>query len=345
MNFDFSNPEFLWLLAALPLLAILKGRTGKSGSILFSSIAIANNVAKFKRSKAGAILMFLRMLALALLIVALARPRLGKGYTEREESGIDIVLAVDVSGSMAALDLSENRAELQTRLDAVKNVIEQFIKKRPSDRIGMTIFASNTFVVSPLTLNHDWLLQNISRVEIGMIDGSSTAIGSAIATSVNRLRDLKDAKSRVIILLTDGDNNAGKISPIAAAEAAASFDTKIYIIAAGKSGRIPYAASDENGRIIRNKFGKPQIAGHGISQIDEASLKKIAEITGGKFYRATDYKNLQSIYNQIDSLEKTKVKIHNFTEYNELFAYPLILALALLMLERLLANTRFRTLP
>ena len=345
MNFDFSNPELLWLLATLPLLAFLKGKAGKDASVVFSSAAIAKEVSRRKKSRAGALLMFLRLLAIALLIVALARPRLGKGYTERDESGIDIVLAVDVSGSMAALDLSKNRAQMMTRLDAVKKVIEDFIKKRPNDRIGMAVFGANTFVVSPITLNHDWLLQNIERVDIGIIDGSSTAIGSAIATSVNRLRGLKDAKSRVIILLTDGENNAGKISPIAAAEAAASFDTKIYTIAAGSSGRIPYAAADRNGRIIRNRFGNPEIAGYSISNLDESELKKIAEITGGQFYRATDYKNLQSIYDKIDSLEKTEVKIRNFTEYRELFAYPLTLALALLMLERLLANTRLRRLP
>ena len=345
MNFDFSNPELLWLLAALPILAFLKGKAGRDGSIVFSSVAIAKEVSRRRKSRAGAFLTFLRLLTIALLIVGLARPRLGRGYTEREESGIDIVLAVDVSGSMAALDLSKNRAQLLTRLDAVKKVIEEFIKKRPNDRIGMAVFGTNTFVVSPITLNHDWLLQNIDRVDIGIIDGSQTAIGSAIATSVNRLRGLKDAKSRVIILLTDGENNAGKISPIAAAEAAASFDTKIYTIAAGSSGRIPYAAADRNGKIVRNRFGNPEIGGYGISQIDETELKKIAEITGGQFYRATDYKNLQSIYDKIDSLEKTEVKVRNFTEYKELFQYPLILALALILFERLLANTRLRRLP
>ena len=149
----------------------------------------------------------------------------------------------------------------------------------------------------------------------------------------------------MIILLTDGDNNAGKISPIAAAEAAASFDTKIYIIAAGKSGRIPYAAADENGRIIRNKFGNPQIAGHGISQIDEASLKKIAEITGGKFYRATNLRELENIYSDIDRLEKTAVKLRNFTSYRELFQWFAGAGLALLALKLVLVNTKFETLP
>lgn len=345
MNFDFTNPELLWLLLIPLALVFLRGRVGKTGTLVFSSVAIAKVVAKRNRSRAAGVLFLLRLLIISLLIVGLARPRLGRGFSEREESGIDIVLAVDVSGSMSALDLSKNKRELLTRLDAVKKVIEDFIKNRPNDRIGMIIFGSNPFLVSPLTLNHDWLLKNIERVEIGAIDGNSTAIGSAIAMSVNRMRDLKDAKSRVIILLTDGDNNAGKISPIAAAEAAAGFDTKIYTIAAGRPGVVPFASMDRAGRVMRDRSGTPIFGGSAQSQIDESALKKIAEITGGQFYRANDYADLQSIYRRIDSLEKTNVKIKNFTEYEELFAYPLWLALALLLLERFLAHTRYRTLP
>lgn len=345
MNFDFTNPEFLWLLLIPLALVFLRARVGKTGTLIFSSVAIAKVVSKKNKSKAAGILFALRLLVISLLIIGLARPRLGRGFSQREESGIDIVLAVDVSGSMSALDLSKSRNEILTRLDAVKRVIETFIKNRPNDRIGMIIFGSNPFLVSPLTLNHDWLLQNIERVEIGSIDGNSTAIGSAIAMSVNRLRDLKDAKSRVIILLTDGDNNAGKISPVAAAEAAAGFDTKIYTIAAGRPGVVPFASMDRAGKVIRNRAGTPIIGGNAQSQIDESALKKIAEITGGQFYRATDYSDLKSIYKRIDALEKTKVKIKNFTEYEELFAYPVWLALALLLLERFLAHTRFRSLP
>lgn len=345
MNFDFSNPEFLWFLLVPLALIFLRGRIGKTGTLIFSSVAIAKVAARKNKSGISGILFALRLLVISLLIIGLARPRLGRGFSEREESGIDIVLAVDVSGSMSALDLSKSRSELLTRLDAVKSVIETFIKNRPNDRIGMIIFGSNPFLVSPLTLNHDWLLQNIERVEIGSIDGNSTAIGSAIAMSVNRLRDLKDAKSRVIILLTDGDNNAGKISPIAAAEAAAGFDTKIYTIAAGRPGIVPFASMDRSGRIIRTRNGTPVIGGNAQSQIDESALKKIAELTGGQFYRATDYSDLKSIYNRIDALEKTNVKIKNFTEYKELFEYPVWLAFALLMLERILSHTRFRRLP
>ncbi len=344
-NFDFNNPELLWLLLLLPLMAFLKGRTGKNGTLVFSSVAIAAAVSRKNRSRAGGVLLFLRLLTVALIILGLARPRLGRGYSEREQSGIDIVLAVDVSGSMSALDLSKSREELLTRLDAVKSVLDDFIKNRPNDRIGMIAFGANPFIVSPLTLNHDWLTQNIDRLEIGLIDGGRTAIGSAVAASVNRLRDLKDSKSRIIILLTDGENNSGKISPIAAAEAAAGFDTKIYTIAAGREGMVPYAPTDRTGRVMRDRSGRPIVGGTAPSQIDESTLKKISEITGGRFYRASDYRGLRSIYEQIDSLEKTPVKVRNFTEYEELFWYPVSAALALLFLERLLAHTRYRILP
>lgn len=346
MSWAFNNPEFLWLLLGLPLLIVLRGKSGRNASVQYSSIAIANSVRSKNRSIGKGIIFFLRLLAIALLIVGLARPRLGKSYSESEESGIDIVLAVDVSYSMAALDLSKDKQNLRTRLDAVKEVIESFIKQRPSDRIGMVVFAANPFVVSPLTLNHQWLLDNISeRVELGVIDGTQTAIGTAIATSVNRLKNLKNSKSRIIILLTDGDNNAGEISPILAAEAAASFDTKIYTIAAGREGLVSTAAIRQNGTVVRDSKGNPVPSSTSRSSVDEKSLKKISEITGGQFYKANNYGELQNIYKSIDKLEKSTVKIRNLTEYEEVFAYSVFAALALLLLERLLANTRFKTLP
>ncbi len=341
---EFANPSFLWGLALIPLLAILRGASGKSGSLIFSSVAIAKDAAKNK-SRAGNILFFIRLLAIALLIVALARPRIGTGYSEREASGIDIVLAVDVSGSMSALDFTVDRADLMTRLDAVKRVMKDFILNRPNDRIGMVAFGVNSFLVSPITLDHDWLLKNLERLDIGVIDGSRTAIGQAIGMSANRLRALKNAKSRVIILLTDGENNAGKISPLAAAEAAASFDAKIYTIAAGRQGVVPMARVDENQKIMRDSRGKPLYAGDVVSRMDDATLKKIAEITGGKFYSADNLRELKAIYSEIDSLEKTEVKLRNFTSYEELFQWFAMGGLALLAVELLLRNTRLRRLP
>lgn len=342
---EFANPNLLWCLALLPLLAVLRGAGGKTGSLIFSSVSIAKKAATKSRSSAGKILFFLRLLSLALLIIALARPRIGSGYSEREESGIDIALAIDVSGSMAALDFTTDRRNPITRLDAVKSVVAQFIEKRPNDRIGMIAFAANPFLVSPITLNHEWLLKNLERLDFGIIDGTQTAIGSAIGMSVNRLKDLKKSKSRVIILLTDGENNAGKISPIAAAEAAASFDAKIYTIAAGRPGVVPVAMTDRNQKLVRDNKGNPVYAGRVQNEMDTSDLKKIAEITGGKFFLADNMKALEEIYAEIDSLEKTEVKLRNFTSYTEEFHWFALAALAVLALELLLKNTLLRRLP
>lgn len=349
-SFAFRDPWLLWFLLAIPLLLFLKGRTGKTASLLFSSTAIARDISKQSKSRAGGFLFLLRLLALAALIVALARPQLGKGHSEVESSGIDIVLAVDVSGSMAALDFTSgrdftNRAELATRLDIVKRVIDMFIEKRPNDRIGLVAFAKEPFLVSPLTLNHDWLKRNLDRLELGIIDGSGTAIGPAIGMSSNRLRDLP-AKSRVVILLTDGEDTVNQIPPIAAAEAAESFDVKIYTIAAGKSGEVPVPHTNRYGTPLRDDDGNIVPSNRKQrSFVDEETLKKIAEITDGKFYRATNTDELAAIYEDIDQLEKTEVKLKHFSEYEELFLWPALLGLTLLSLEQLLGNTRFKRLP
>ncbi len=345
MNVEFANPALLWLLLSLPVLAFLKSMRGRGGTVLFSSVAVAKAAGARRRMGAGGLFFFLRLLILALIIVALARPRVGSGYSQREESGIDIVLAVDVSGSMSALDFSTGDYDILTRLDAVKNVVKKFIKKRPNDRIGMVAFAGNPFLVSPITLDHDWLLKNLERLEIGIIDESSTAIGSAIAMSTNRFRLLKNSKSKVLILLTDGENNSGKITPVAAAEAAKSFDIKIYTIAAGKAGVVPMARMNRDHSVYKDGSGRPVYGGNAVSQIDEGTLRKISSMTDGKFYRATDLSELKKIYEDIDALEKTSVKVRNFTSYEELFAWFAAAALALLALEFLLKNTKFKPLP
>lgn len=342
---EFANPNLLWCLALLPLIAILRGASGKTGSLMFSSVAIAKQAVSKNRTSAGKILFFLRLLALALLIIAFARPRIGSGYSEREESGIDIVLAIDVSGSMAALDFTTDRRNPITRLDAVKKVVAQFIEKRPNDRIGMVAFAANPFLVSPITLNHEWLLKNLERIDFGIIDGNKTAIGSAIGMSVNRLKDLKKSKSRVIVLLTDGENNAGKISPIAAAEASASFDAKIYTIAAGRPGIVPVALTNRDQTLVRDKQGRPVHGGRVQNEMDTSALKKIAEITGGKFFTADNMAALEEIYSEIDKLEKTEVKLKSFTSYTEEFHWFAIAALGVLLFELLLRNTLLRRLP
>lgn len=341
MILEFQDPEFLWLLLTIPLIAILRGRSGQGAAILFSSTAIAKKVASKKRSKAGGLLVALRLFALTFLIIALARPQLGKDESFTKASGIDIVLTVDLSSSMLALDFA-NKNNLVTRLDVAKTVIEDFIKERPHDRIGLIAFGGNPYLVSPQTLNHNWLNTNLERLEVGLVE-DGTAIGDAIAMSVNRLKDL-ESKSRVIILLTDGANNSGRISPIAAAEAAAAFNTKVYTIAAGKGGVVPAFFTDQSGQVIRDRYGQPQI-GQANFPVDHETLIEIAEITGAESYKAANIKELTDIYEEINKLEKTEVELKQFALYQEAFMYPLLLGLCFLGFERFLSNTRFRRLP
>ena len=227
--YQFQDPAYFWLLALLPLLAIRAGRCGPVAAMRFSSISLVKAISRTRRSRAGVLLFSLRLLALATFITALARPQIGKMNDSSEAEGIDIVLTLDLSGSMAALDLS-TRDNIVTRLDAAKKVVGEFIEKRPYDRIGLVAFAADAYVVSPLTLNHDWLRKNIDRLELGDINGDGTAIGTALGASVNRLRD-HESRSRIVVLLTDGENNSGTISPIGAAEAAKSYGVKVYTIA------------------------------------------------------------------------------------------------------------------
>lgn len=342
-DFLFQDPEWFWLALLLPLWIVLRGRRGKNAALSFSSVAIAKDVTRGSRSRIGGFFFLMRLLALLLILSALARPQLGKGHSEIESSGIDIVLAIDVSGSMNALDFA-SREEIATRLEIVKRTVEEFIEKRPNDRIGLIAFAKESFLVSPLTLDHGWLLQNLERIQTGLIDGTQTAIGPAIGMSVNRLRDLP-AKSRIVVLLTDGEDNVQEVPPIAAAEAAETFGVKIYTIAAGQSGRVPMPKADRSGKVIRRSNGEMIFGGYAESRVDEKTLGEIAEITGGKFYRATNPEELRAIYGEIDELEKTEVKLRHYSEFQELFHWPLFAAALLLGLELLLVNTRFRPLP
>lgn len=343
-EFLFADPYFLWLLLLVPLLALFYGKVGRAAAIQYSSTAVTGKQSRKHRRAAGAFLFFLRLLAIACLVFALARPQIGEGRQSVEASGIDIVLAVDVSLSMLGLDFEiDNRRD--TRLEAVKVVIADFIERRPHDRLALVAFAGEPYLVSPLTLNHDWLMQNLERLEVGLVRETGTAIGSAIGMSVNRLRDLEDAESRVVILLTDGTNTAGQISPIAAAEAAAAFDTRIYTIAAGREDRVLVPRTGRNYEIFRDPSGEPIAQGYAEFPVDEESLREVAEITGGKFFRARDTQGLRAIYREIDQLEKTVVELQEFARFRELFFWPLSLGLLLLALEQLLAHTRLRRLP
>jgi Ca-activated chloride channel family protein len=329
----FLYPTFLWLLALLPLIAILRGRRGEVAAVKYSSADIARQVARETRSRPGRWKLPLTLLVLALLIVGLARPQFGRSTTTVEASGVDMILAMDCSGSMEALDFKID-GQPMSRLDIVKSVVSKFIDARPNDRIGLIGFAGAPYLVSPLTLDHDWLQQNLERVKIGSVE-DGTAIGSALATSVNRLRD-QPSKSKIVVLLTDGQNNAGKIIPETAAQAAKAMGVKVYTIAAGVRGEAPIPVTDA--------FGNKRLAMAQVD-VDEDTLKKIAAETGGKFFRATDTESLKNIYAEIDRLEKTTHQLKKFEHHTELFAWALVPALAVLGTGLGLAQTRFRRLP
>ena len=330
----FLQPDWLWLLTLLPIVMWLRGRRGPVAAIEFSDVSLARDVARVSRARAGRWLWMLSLLAGALMIVALARPQRGHSRTEVTANGIDIVLGVDVSGSMQALDFRIDDRRVN-RIQVVKSVVSKFIEQRPSDRIGLIAFAAAPYLVSPITLDHDWLQQNLERITTAVGGDDGTAIGSAIAASVNRLR-MTTAKSKVVILLTDGMNNTGKISPIAAAEAAKAMGVKIYTIGVGVRGMAPIPIKDEAGntRLIMDKV-----------DVDEKTLQAVADETGGTFYRATDTDSLLKIYEQINRLEKTAQTVKKFEHYDELYSWALIPAAAILGLSWLLQHTRFRRLP
>lgn len=328
----FAQPWLLLLLLLVPLVAIFQGGKGAAPAVVFSSLKPLLDLGKARRSRVGGWLTSLLLLGLALLIVALARPRQGKTISSVTASGIDIMIAIDTSSSMLAEDFTIG-GQRANRLEVVKKVTQKFIDGRPNDRIGIVCFAGAPFLVSPLTLDHGWLDQNLQRVQIGLVE-DGTAIGSAIASSVNRL-NTKTSKSRIVVLLTDGINNAGKVPPFTAAEAAKAFGVKVYAIGAGTKGFAPAPVQTVFGIEYRNVK----------VDIDEETLTKIADTTGGKYYRATDTKTLNQIFEQIDALEKSTVELSQYTQFRELFPWPLGAGLGVLALHALLGQTLGRKLP
>jgi Ca-activated chloride channel family protein len=321
----FAHPYLLLLLLLLPLAAWLKGRRGQPPAFLYSSVKLVEGLTKARRSRAGAFLAAMRWLVLAVFIVALAQPRLANSHTEVKASGIDIVVALDLSGSMNTGDYLVNGRQV-SRYSIAKSVVKKFIGERPNDRIGLVVFAVQAFIASPMTLDHDFLIENLDRLEIGAIPWERTAIGDALSTAVNRLRELK-SKSKIIILTTDGGNNSGNIEPLTAARAAAALGVKFYAIGLG------------NRDIVRQM---------GLSDDylpDEELLQQIAQLTGGRFYRANNTEQLQQIYGEIDKLEKTEAVVSKYTEFKELFPWLVMTGLALLLLELAMGQTFLRRLP
>jgi Ca-activated chloride channel family protein len=332
----FAHPYFLLLLLLLPLLAWLKGKRGQPPAFLYSSVKLVEGLTKARHSHAGAFLAALRWLTLAIFIVALAQPRLTKNTTMVKASGVDIVVAFDMSGSMMSEDFVVDGKRVD-RFDMARSILKRFIDKRSSDRLGLVVFAAQAFIATPLTLDHDFLQENLDRLEIGSINPNATAIGDALATALNQLRDLK-AKSKTVILMTDGENNSGKVDPLTAAQAAQALGVKVYTIGVSKNGTAPMPV------------GKNPYTGETVYQdmpvdVDETTLQKIAQMTGGNYYRADDAKHFQQIYAEIDKQEKTEAVVNKFTEYKELFPWFIASGLALLLVEITLTQTVLRKLP
>jgi len=331
----FAHPYLLLLLLLLPLAAWLKGRRGQPPAFVYSSVQLLRAVTNVTRARYGGLLAALRWLVLALFIIALAQPRFTKfDTTKATASGVDIIVAFDLSGSMMSEDF-EVRGQRVNRFNMARTVLRRFIDRRPSDRIGLVAFATEAFIASPLTLDHDFLLKNLERLDLGVINGNQTAIGSALSTAVNRLRELK-SKSKIVILMTDGQNNAGKVAPLTAAEAAQALNVKVYTIGVGTRGQAPMPVTDMFGR--RGYQMVPV-------DIDEDTLTKISNATGGKYYRADNAERFQQIYAEIDKLEKTEADVKKFAQHTELFAWIASAGLALLMVEIALGQTVFRRLP
>ncbi|MCG2429724.1 vWA domain-containing protein [Aequorivita xiaoshiensis] len=328
-NFEFVNPQFFWLFLLLPVLVLwyLWKRKQQTASLKISSVQ-GFKTGKNWLAKLKPVLFVLRLLALSAIIVALARPRTVDETTKTKTTrGIDIVMAIDVSASMLARDLKPNR------LEALKTVAARFINGRPNDRIGLVEYAGESFTRTPITSDKTIVLSSLKNVTYNTTIEGGTAIGSGLATAVNRLKDSR-AKSKVIILLTDGVNNSGFIDPKIASELAVEFGIKVYTIGLGSNGMAmsPIAIRPDGGF----QYGNVKV------EIDEALMKDIAKKTGGQYFRATNNTKLEQIYEEINKLEKTDIEEFKFTNYDEMFRPFVIFALILLGLEFLLRTTIFK---
>jgi Ca-activated chloride channel homolog len=334
--FRFAAPYALLLLGLLPLMAYLRGRR-PAAALSHSGLAAVAGLKPTLALRLRRAIPWLKWLALALMVVALARPQWGVRQNTILSEGINIVLAIDLSESMAALDFKKE-GKIVNRLEAVKSVVADFIETRSAeqsgDRIGMVVFGTNAYTQLPLTRDYSTLIRILDRLEIGAA-GKSTAIGDALGISVKRLADIESV-SNLIILLTDGRSNSGSLSPEAAAQAAKSRGIKVYTIGVGSKGKVPFLVKSP-------LFGERYV--YQRVDIDEAALKRIAAKTEGLYYRAEDTESLRKIYATIDAMEKTEAEVKTFDQYNDLYIYALLPALALLMLWTLLVNTRFLEVP
>jgi Ca-activated chloride channel family protein len=330
--FRFANPEFLLLLLLVPVLGVFlwTRRQKMTGQVKYSTLKHLQKVPISMRQYLRKFFFILRLVIIALLILGLARPQSGSKQQEIITEGIDIMLVLDVSSSMLAEDFKP-----KNRIETVKIVAQEFIEGRTNDPIGMVVFAGEAFTQSPLTLDYGVLSQILDNLSVAPREWDGTAIGNGLATAVDRLRNSK-AKSKVIILLTDGVNNAGEIDPITAAQVAQTFNVRAYTIGAGTRGTAMYPVDHP---IFGTQYRPMRV------EIDEELLQRIAELTGGKYFRATDTEKLREIYKEIGELEKTKIEVKEFTKYTELFINFAAIALLLLLVEIFLNNTYLRKLP
>lgn len=327
----FASPHYLWLLTLLaPMIAYYVWRTMQGGAaIQISTVEGVARAPKSVRYYLRHLPFALRAAAFGLLVVALARPQQIEQNVRTSSEGIDIMLAIDVSASMLARDFEPDR------ITAAKEVAGSFISDRYGDRIGLVAFAAEAFTQSPLTTDQSTLQTLLAQIRSGLIDDSGTAIGNGLATAINRLRE-SDAKSKVVILLTDGVNNRGEITPITAAEIAKAQNIRVYTIGVGTEGMAPYPAVDMFGNIT---FVKQKV------EIDEKTLTAMAEMTGGRYFRATDNAKLKAIYDEINQLEKSKIEVTEHLSYHEQFLAWVLAALGLLLAEFLLANLVLKRIP
>ena len=342
----FADLWLLWALVPLYLLWLAawvtwprlrrRLRGGGSSAIRFSSVAHLKRVRTSRTLMLRRLVRGLRWLTVGLLLVAMLRPQTGRKLTEVSTEGIDIMLVLDTSGSMQALDLDADERTIsrrRNRLEVAVDVVQEFVQARESDQIGVVVFGEQAFTQCPLTLDHGIVSTFLERLEIGMA-GDATAIGDAVGTAVKRLKD-SEAKSKVVILLTDGRSNAGALSPMTAAEVAQTLGVKIYAIGAGARGQAPF--------LVETRLG-PQVLYENV-EIDEETLRSMSERTGGAYYRAEDQQALAEIYGEIDRLERTEITMESYMEYDEKYSWLVIPAIVLLLLEVGLLQTRLRKLP
>ena len=334
-RFGFAQPAWLWLLLLPPVLAWWRGGAGGAPAVTYSSTSVLQTLGKPRAARAGAYRGALLAGALSACILALARPQLSNAFTQIQASGIDIMIALDVSRSMLTEDYVLN-GERANRVNAIKEITQRFIEARPNDRIGMLAFAGQPYLVSPPTLDHGWLIENLDRVKIGLVpDG--TAIGTALVSAANRLKN-REAKSRIIVLLSDGENNAGRVNPDTAAEAVRVLGLKVYTVGVGTDGIAPFPIDTDpfTGETryanIRAEFG-------------EKTLSEVARIAGGHFFRADSSEALEGIYAQIDKLEKSTVRVNKYREYRDLFQWFAAAGLTCLTCHLILSQTWWRQLP